>query len=91
MIDKERSEYEEILGHFFKMNPVVQEVMTEPIYGDKSITIFFDSSKRTKIFTKAAEQLHITQPTLFRQLAAFEEELGISLFVRKWEKYHAYR
>lgn len=33
-------------------------------------------------FTKAAEQLHITQPTLSRQLAAFEEELGISLFIR---------
>lgn len=26
-------------------------------------------------FTKAAEQLHITQPTLSRQLAAFEEGL----------------
>ena len=33
MIDKERSEYEEILGLFLKMNPVAQEVMTEPIYG----------------------------------------------------------
>ncbi|MDD7390911.1 MAG: LysR family transcriptional regulator [Lachnospiraceae bacterium] len=34
-------------------------------------------------FTRAAEQLHITQPTLSRQLAAFEEELGLELFVRK--------
>ena len=33
-------------------------------------------------FTKAAEQLHITQPTLSRQLSAFEEELGTKLFVR---------
>ncbi|MCR3761336.1 LysR family transcriptional regulator [Clostridium felsineum] len=32
--------------------------------------------------TKAAEILHITQPTLSRQLAQLEEELGISLFMR---------
>ena len=37
-------------------------------------------------FTKAAEQLHITQPTLSRQMAAFEEELGVSLFIRKEKK-----
>lgn len=33
-------------------------------------------------FTKAAEQLHITQPTLSRQLASFEDQLGITLFIR---------
>lgn len=33
-------------------------------------------------FTKAAEQLNITQPTLSRQLAALEEELGTALFIR---------
>lgn len=33
-------------------------------------------------FTKAAEQLHITQPTLSRQLAALEGELGCALFHR---------
>ena len=60
MIDKERSEYEEILGLFFKMNPVAQEVMTEPIYGDKSITIFFDSSKRTKFYKSGRTVTHYT-------------------------------
>ena len=37
-------------------------------------------------FTKAAEQLHITQPTLSRQMAAFEEKLGITLFIRNGKK-----
>ena len=44
---------------------------------------YFLTVAKEQSFTKAAEQLHITQPTLSRQVAAFEEELGKSLFIRK--------
>ena len=44
---------------------------------------YFLTVAREQSFTKAAEQLHITQPTLSRQLAALEEELGTGLFIRK--------
>lgn len=44
---------------------------------------YFLTVAKEQSFTKAAEQLHITQPTLSRQLAAFEEELDIVLFVRQ--------
>lgn len=37
---------------------------------------------REENITKAAEVLHITQPTLSRQLAQMEEELGVQLIVR---------
>lgn len=43
---------------------------------------YFLTVAKEQSFTKAAEQLHITQPTLSRQLAALEEELGTDLFNR---------
>ncbi|MDD6234195.1 MAG: LysR family transcriptional regulator [Lachnospiraceae bacterium] len=43
---------------------------------------YFLMVAKEQSFTKAAEQLHITQPTLSRQLAQLERELGTPLFVR---------
>ena len=43
---------------------------------------YFLTVAKEQSFTKAAEQLHITQPTLSRQMAAFVEELGVTLFIR---------
>lgn len=43
---------------------------------------YFLMAAKEQNFTKAAEQLHITQPTLSRQLAALEEEVGTPLFLR---------
>ena len=49
---------------------------------DFRILRYFLNVAKEQSFTKAAQQLHITQPTLSRQLAALEEELGVTLFAR---------
>ena len=43
---------------------------------------YFLTVAKEQSFTKAAEQLHITQPTLSRQMTALEDELEITLFLR---------
>ncbi len=43
---------------------------------------YFLTVAKEQSFTKAAQQLNITQPTLSRQLAALEDELGAKLFIR---------
>lgn len=49
---------------------------------DLRVLRYFLTVAKEQSFTKAARQLHITQPTLSRQLAALEEELGTALFDR---------
>lgn len=43
---------------------------------------YFLAAAREESITRAAGTLHITQPTLSRQLAQMEEELGVRLFER---------
>lgn len=49
---------------------------------DIRVLRYFLTVAKEQSFTKGAEQLHITQPTLSRQLAALEKELGTPLFIR---------
>lgn len=43
---------------------------------------YFLMAAREENFTKAAHLLHVTQPTLSRQLMQLEKELGVKLFER---------
>ncbi len=43
---------------------------------------YFLAIAREGSFTKAADMLHVTQPTLSRQIADLERELGVKLFIR---------
>lgn len=43
---------------------------------------YFATSAREGSMTKAAEKLHVTQPTLSKQIKELEEELGQKLFIR---------
>ncbi len=47
---------------------------------------YFLTVVREESITRAAEVLHITQPTLSRQLTQLEEEVGVRLFTRGTRK-----
>ena len=49
---------------------------------DIRILRYFLTVAKEQNFTKAAEQLNITQPTLSRQLSALADEIGKALFIR---------
>ena len=47
---------------------------------------YFLMVAREESITRAAERLHITQPTLSRQMAELEKEMGVPLLVRGGRK-----
>ena len=44
---------------------------------------YFLTVAREESITRAAQVLHITQPTLSRQLSQLEESMGVKLFLRE--------
>ena len=51
------------------------------IWSGSGTELFFMAAREENI-TRAASLLHVTQPTLSRQLMQLEEELGVKLFER---------
>ena len=49
---------------------------------DIRVLSYFLMAAREENITRAAQLLHVTQPTLSRQLMQLEEELGVKLFQR---------
>lgn len=57
-------------------------VKKDVIFMELRVLRYFLTVVREENISKAAEILHMTQPTLSRQIAQMEEELGAQLFIR---------
>jgi DNA-binding transcriptional LysR family regulator len=77
---------EGILNYYNIINKSHSLIHKKRIYGENKMEIrvlkYFLTVAREESITRAAEILHITQPTLSRQLMQLEEELGVKLFIR---------
>ena len=88
IIDEQEKIEDEFEFGVMIINPILLKILfflIKEVYTNMDIRIlrYFLTVAKEQNFTKAAEQLNITQPTLSRQLAAFEEELGTALFIRE--------
>lgn len=54
----------------------------EKITMDIKVLRYFLALAKEESVTGAAKYLHLTQPTLSRQLSELEDELGTALFIR---------
>ena len=68
--------------HRFMCYHKAKKVNTQEVYMEIRVLQYFMAVVREQNISKAAEAMHLTQPTLSRQLHDLEEELGHSLFIR---------
>lgn len=52
---------------------------------------YFSTLAHIEHYTKAADILAITQPSLSYAISTLEEELGVKLFGKKWKECYSYQ
>lgn len=63
----------------FKNNSIYAILSPGGVGMELRVLNYFLAIAREENFTKAANMLHVTQPTLSRQIADLEQELGVKL------------